>query len=239
MTEADLAGHLLASDLYFVIHDDRTGQMRLHPRLTGLGLAAAIVGELMLAGRVAIAVAAGQARLTPLHPAPAPGMVSAPGRAHAPGATRGPGAPTAIDEVAQTALGHILAEPAHSLQTWLRFLARTAHADVAARLTGAGMLRPRSGRRLPLRSRPQVPVDPNAALWPVGRLNLAIQRGQRLDIRDALLLGLVVATTVARAVLWEPESRHLADSIAGLPAPYRELIAQTKAAIGDAVISPR
>ncbi|WP_160330371.1 GOLPH3/VPS74 family protein [Sphaerimonospora mesophila] len=264
MTEADLAGPPLASDLYFVIHDDRTGQMRLHPRLTGLGLAAAVVGELMLAGRVAIAVAAGQARLTPLHPAPAgtspgavpsgaaagtamrrpaaapaPGTAFAPGVAHAPGTTREPGAPPVIDGVAQTALGHIVAEPAHSLQTWLHFLARTAHADVAARLTAAGLLRPPSGRRLPRRSRPQVPVDPNVALWPTGRLNLAIQRGQRLDVRDALLLGLVVATTVARTVLWEPESRHLADSIAGLPAPYRELIAQTKAAIGDAVISPR
>lgn len=213
--------------------------MRLHPRLTGLGLAAAVVGELMLAGRVAIVGSEGRARLTPLHPGHAPVTDPAPGAAHASGAAHGPGVPPMIDEVAQTALGHIVAEPTHSLQTWLRFLARTAHADVAARLIAAGLLRPPSGRRLPRRSRPPVPVDPNVALWPAGRLNLAIQRGQRLDVRDALLLGLVVATTVARTVLWEPESRHLADSIAGLPAQYRELIAQAKAVIGAAVISPR
>ncbi|GIH72912.1 GOLPH3/VPS74 family protein [Sphaerimonospora thailandensis] len=242
MTGADLAGPLLANDLYFVIHDDRTGRMRLHPRLTGLGLAAAIVGELMLAGWITIRLAAGQARLAPVGTPPG-GVVSAPGTAPRGtvmvGAVGAVGVAPPADVVTRSALAHISAEPAHSLQTWLQFLARTAHADVAARMTEAGLLRRPPGRRLPRRARPQAPVDPNTALWPVGRLNLAIQRGQRLDTREALLLGLVVATTVARTVLWEPDSRHLSDSIATLPAPFRELIAQTKAAVGDAVISPR
>lgn len=186
--------------------------MRLHPRLTGLGLAAAILGELMLAGRITVDSATGEARIAVVNSAPV------------------------ADSVDQSALNHILAEPTHSLQVWLQFLARTAHADVAARMTEAGLLNPPSGRLL---SRRQAPVDPNTALWPAGRLNLAIQRGQRLDTQDALLLGLIVVTTVARIVLWEPGSPHVSASIAALPAPFGELIAHTKAAIGNAVLSRR
>ena len=43
------------ADQYFLIaHEDRTGRSRLHPRATGLGLAAGLLGELMLEGRVRI-----------------------------------------------------------------------------------------------------------------------------------------------------------------------------------------
>lgn len=187
--------------------------MRLHPRLTGLGLAGAILGELMLAERITLDSSAGQARIAVINAA------------------------RVADPVGQAALNHILAEPSHTLQVWLQFLARTAHADVAARMTEAGLLNPPSGRLLTRRQ--QAPVDPNTALWPAGRLNLAIQRGQWLDTRDALLLGLIVVTTVARIVLWEPGAKHVSASIAALPPPFSELIAHTKAAIGDAVLSRR
>ena len=43
------------ADQYFLIaHEDRTGRSRLHPRATGLGLAAALLGELVLEGRIGI-----------------------------------------------------------------------------------------------------------------------------------------------------------------------------------------
>ncbi|MEZ0073930.1 hypothetical protein ABH927_003284 [Planotetraspora sp. GP83] len=184
--------------------------MRLHPRLTGLGLAAAVLGELMLAGRISVDLTAGEVRLAVLH-----------------------GTPTG-DEVTQNALDHVVAEPAHRFRIWLQFLARTAHADVAARMTAAGLLRP--ARRLQSR---QVPADPNAAAWPIGRLNLAIQRRQPLSAQDGVLLGLVVATGGGRLVLWDRNPRYLSDSTAALPAPLQELIAQTEAAIGDSVISRR
>src|SRR5207247_5419662 len=45
---------LLADDLFFVMHDDRTGRPRLHPRAVGLGLAGALLGELMLFARLSI-----------------------------------------------------------------------------------------------------------------------------------------------------------------------------------------
>src|SRR3954470_6912501 len=38
----------LASRLYLIAHDDRAGRRRLHPRAVGLGLAAGLLGELVL-----------------------------------------------------------------------------------------------------------------------------------------------------------------------------------------------
>ncbi|MEU0483746.1 GPP34 family phosphoprotein, partial [Streptosporangium sp. NPDC006013] len=117
----------------------------------------------------------------------------------------------------------------------LQFLARTALADVAARMTADGLLRP-PGRRP---SRRQVPVDVNIAAWPGGRVNLAIQRREPLSVQDSVLLGLLVATGGNQLVLWEQNPRYLSDSITALPAPLQELIAQTEAAVGDSVISRR
>ncbi|MER6827491.1 GPP34 family phosphoprotein [Streptosporangium sp. NPDC000563] len=207
----DLSGTRLGNDLFFVMHDNATGRMRLHARLTDLGLAAAILGELMLAGRITVGLVAGQVQLVVLDEAP-------------------PG-----DRVAGTALEHIVAEPSHRFRTWLHFLARTALADVAARMVDDGLLRP-PGRRP---SRKRVPVDVNVAGWPAGRVNLAIQRREPLNVQDSVLLGLLVATGGNRLVLWEQNPGYLSDAIAALPAPLQELIAQTEAAVGDAVISRR
>ena len=45
---------MLADQYFLIAHEDRTGRSRLHPRATGLGLAAALLGELMLEGRLRI-----------------------------------------------------------------------------------------------------------------------------------------------------------------------------------------
>ncbi|MEV8636625.1 GPP34 family phosphoprotein [Streptosporangium sp. NPDC051023] len=211
MVGVDLSRTRLANDLFFVMHDNATGRMRLHARLTGLGLAAAILGELMLAGRTTVGLAAGQIRLVVLDAAP-------------------PG-----DALTRTALDHIIAEPSHRFHTWLQFLARTAIADVAARMTADGLLRPPS-RRL---SRRQAPVDVNIAAWPGGRVNLAIQRHEPLSVQDSVLLGLLAATGGSQLVLWDQNPRYLSDSITALPAPLQELIAQTEAAVGGSIISRR
>ncbi|WP_436761024.1 GOLPH3/VPS74 family protein [Streptosporangium sp. V21-05] len=211
MVGVDLSGTRLANDLFFVMHDNATGRMRLHARLTGLGLAAAVLGELMLAGRITVGSAAGQIRLVVLDAAPPQ------------------------DPLTRTALGHIVAEPSHRFRTWLQFLARTAIADVAERMTAEGLLRP-PGRRP---SRRRTPVDVNIAGWPVGRVNLAIQRREPLNVQDGVLLGLLVATGGNQLVLWEQNPAYLSGTVAALPAPLQELIAQTEAAVGDAVITRR
>ncbi|GII88993.1 hypothetical protein Ssi03_69830 [Sphaerisporangium siamense] len=196
--------------------------MRLHARLTGLGLAAALLGELMLAERIAVHKVQGETRLQ----AGAPRQGEGAGAGH-PEHGR--------DMVTRAVLDHIVAEPSHPFRTWLQFIARTAHADIATRMTAAGLLRP---QRMRLSSR-YLPVDANQAAWPVGRLNLAVRRREPLNTQDRVLLGLLVATGVGRHVLWEHNAAYLAQSAAGLTAPLQELLAQTEAAVGDAVISRR
>src|ERR1041384_1529675 len=45
---------LLADQFFLIAHEDRSGRSRLHPRATGLGLAAALLGELMLSDRLRV-----------------------------------------------------------------------------------------------------------------------------------------------------------------------------------------
>jgi Golgi phosphoprotein 3 (GPP34) len=182
--------------------------MRLHAKLTGLGLAGALLGELMLGGRVTIEHVEGQARLVPVDTAPTG------------------------DALTQKALDHIVDEPWHPFRTWLHFCARTAHADVAARMTAAGLLRR-------VRVRRYAPVDANTAVVPVARLNLAMRHHEPLTTGDAVLVGLLVVTGVARLVLWDQRAQHPSVMAAAVPEPLKDLIAQTEAAVGDAVISLR
>lgn len=208
MAEVDLSGPRLADDLFFVVHDNVTGRMRLHSRLTRLGLAAAILGELMLAGRIVMRSEAGRIWFAAVNAVPAD------------------------DVLTRTVLGHIVTEPAHPVRTWLQFLARTAHGDIGARMIAAGLLYPPT--RL---SRRRAPVDANVAAWPLDRVNLAIQRRRPLHTQDAVLLGLIVATGGGQLALWDRNPAYLSDSTAALSAPLQELIAQTEAAVGDSAIS--
>src|SRR3954464_13453222 len=45
---------VLADDYFLIAHEDRTGRSRLHPRATGIGLAASLLGELILDNKLRI-----------------------------------------------------------------------------------------------------------------------------------------------------------------------------------------
>lgn len=79
----------------------------------------------------------------------------------------------------------------------------------------------------------------NTAAWPLARLNLAIQRRKPPVDRDCVLLGLLAAAGCAQRVLSEHDPRFEAAATAMLPMQLRRLIAQTKVAVGQAVISRR
>ncbi|RCG28660.1 GPP34 family phosphoprotein [Sphaerisporangium album] len=213
MAEGDLKSPSLADDLFFVMHDNATGRTRLHLRLASLGLAGAVLGELMLAERLTMDVASGQDRL----------YVT----------TRD----ATGDPVTQNVLDQVAAEPQHPVLTWLLFFARTVYADVATRMIAANLLKPAT-RNLLKQQRP-VPVDPNVAAWPQARLNLAVQRREPPVTRDCVLYGLFVATGGAQRVLWEHDPAFVATTLAMLPAPLQRLIVQTEVAVGQAVISRR
>ncbi|GGO07758.1 hypothetical protein GCM10011574_21570 [Microbispora bryophytorum] len=185
----------------------------LHSRLTGLALAGGVLGELMLAERVALDIASNPERLY---------------------ATAGE---IAGDPLTRAVLGHIVAEPHHPISTWLLFFARTLYADVTARMIAAKLLKP-PVRHL-LKQQPPAPADMNRAAWPLARLNLAIQRRKAPVDRDCVLLGLLVAAGCAQRVLSEHDPRFVSATTATLPMPVRSLITQTKVAVGQAVISRR
>jgi hypothetical protein len=61
-----------------------------------------------------------------------------------------------------------------------------------------------------------------------------------MTAQDAVLCGVVDATDLTRHVLWDGDARsfqYLAWVISSLPPALRELVAQTHAAVGNAVLS--
>jgi hypothetical protein len=104
----------LADDLYLMAHHERTGRPLLAPRAAGLGLAGALLGELVLDGAISVTASA----VTAADPAPG-------------------------EELTAGVLGLVAAEPGpRPTQDWLAFLARTAPTGVARRLARAGYLTP-------------------------------------------------------------------------------------------------
>ena len=145
------------------------------------------------------------------------------------------------DALAHTVLDQLIGEPQHqAVRTWLSFLAQTARpTSVGERLARAGVLRRQESRRLLRTSVSYLPIDLNAVAWPATRLRALLERPDPPTVPDALLLGLVAATGLTREVLWSagPRAHHrLSVLIPALPAPLKELVAHTEAAVGAAVL---
>ncbi|MER5455050.1 MULTISPECIES: GOLPH3/VPS74 family protein [unclassified Micromonospora] len=203
---------LIADEFFLIAHNDTRGKAKLHPAATSLGLAAGLLGELVLYGHVT--VAAGQVTVVDRRP---------------------PG-----DALAHTVLDQLIGEQQHqAVRTWLSFLAQTAVTSVGERLARAGVLRRQETRRLLRTSVTYVPTDLNVAAWPATRLRAALERADPPHVPDALLLGLVAAAGLTREVLWSagPRAHHRLNLIIpALPAPLKELVGQTEAAVGAAVL---
>jgi hypothetical protein len=127
----------VADELYLMTHHELAGRAHLAPRAVGLGLAGALLAELILAD--AITVEAGT-------------VTSAwPGGAG--------------DTLTGAVAGQIVGEnPPRPVGDWLAFLARTAAQDVASRLVQAGYLA--AELRRPWRAGRWVPVDADCAHRP-------------------------------------------------------------------------
>ncbi|WP_326555392.1 GOLPH3/VPS74 family protein [Micromonospora sp. NBC_01813] len=207
---------LLADEFFLLAHHDVTGRARLHPRAVGLGLASAVLAELVTVR--AVTIDAGHVWVV------------------------NPAAPT--DPLGRSALRLLLDEPEHTaVRLWLTVLSERAPNHVAQRLVTAGVVRPERIRRL-LRTRTvYVPVDINAAAWPWARLSLRLRRLEHLDEPDLFLAGLSVQTGLDNHLLdgAEPETgRHLDDLLRTTLAPaLRDLLLQTSAAVGNTVLSGR
>ncbi|SCL31569.1 Golgi phosphoprotein 3 (GPP34) [Micromonospora pallida] len=203
---------LIADEFFLIAHGDSRGRARLNPTATGLGLAGALLGELVLTGR--ITVSAGQVSVLDDRP-PA-------------------------DALAGSVLAQLLGQREHRfVRTWLGFLADTAADAVGERLSRSGVVRREEKRRLLRTTVDYVATDVNALAWPATRLLALLDRPHPPTVPDALLCGLVSATGLTRDLLWpaSPRAQHrFGVLLPALPMPLRELVAHTEAAVGAAVL---
>jgi hypothetical protein len=204
---------LVADDLYLLAHADQSGRPLLQPRPLGIGLAGALLAELMLSGSITlwqsgVAVARG---------------------------------PWPDDELHRQVLGLLAgeAEP-HPVREWLLFLARTAVGDVARRLEQAGYLT-RAGSWVPWRSARWVPVDPDWAFAALLRVRSAVDPARPVAVYGAVLAGLAAGCGLGFRLdqYLPPASRSAEDAARWLDVSLRHLIAQVQAAVDSAVLAHR
>jgi Golgi phosphoprotein 3 GPP34 len=203
----------LGDQLFLAAHDDVTGKPRQRRRAIALGLAAAMLGELMLLEKVTVE-----------------GGLVVPVARYAP-----------QDALAHAVLDQLAGErEAHGLRTWIAYLGQSATQRVAERLERQGHLRQVEIRRL-LRVQPRwVPTDMSTAATPAALLRHHLNHQQPLEIPEIVLAGLVDAVGLSPAVLWAVPARTLEYRdwcLSTLAAPLRQLIAETTAAVAAAVLS--
>ncbi|WP_328466032.1 GPP34 family phosphoprotein [Actinoplanes sp. NBC_00393] len=212
---------MLADQYYLIAHEDRTGRSRLHPRATGLGLAAALLAELVLEGR--IGVTDGDIFVLDRHP------------------TR--------DALEHDILDLLIAQPQHrDVRTWLAFLSQDAALRVGERLMRLGAVEPVTRRRMLGASHtlymPNSAQQRNAAAWASTRLANLLIRGMELSVTDRVLVSLVSATGLTRHVLYGFEMypqafQYVPNAAASLPSDLRELVDYTEASIGSVLTAGR
>ncbi len=204
----------LADDLYLLAHHEVSGRPHLQPRAAGLGLAGALLAELMLSGSIYLR----------------PDRIAVTDRS------------PPDDGLARSVLGLVASEAGqHAPRDWLLFLARTAAEDVALRLEQAGYLTRVASRR-PWRGERWVPVDSDCAFAPFLRVKSALDSSRPVTAQNAVLAGLAAACGLGRhlALYLPPKAHHrLQEAARQLHPSLRDLIAQTQAAVDSALLSHR
>ncbi|GAA4714893.1 GOLPH3/VPS74 family protein [Phytohabitans rumicis] len=208
---------MLADDFFRLAHDDTSGELRVHAQAAGWGLAAALLGELLYAGRIRIT----DSLVHVAHPAVPP-----------------------ADAVAHGIFDQIVAERTrHTVRTWLTFLSDDGYEQVATRLVREGHARRKASRFLFVTwSTTYVPVDMKTAAWPVVRLAMGLRQRTPLDEHDVFLAGLAEATGLDEYLIRDADHRdwargYLRHLLSTVAAPAAELLAHTRAAVGNALVA--
>ncbi|WP_188189340.1 GOLPH3/VPS74 family protein [Nonomuraea sp. SYSU D8015] len=209
---------MLADDFFLVAWDTTSsGKPRMHLQGIALGLAGALIAELVLAQRVAVR----GVRL---------GVVDVQGLQ---------------DRVADKVLSEIRNSPQHTdVRTWLAYLAQRSIADVSGRLGASGLLQRQTPKVLKRKQPRYFSTDFSRAMWPATRLRLSLVRCEPLSPQDMALATLMDACDLTDTVLDDPADRRVARQylttlMAAMPPPLRDLSRQVRAAVGDAVLTYR
>jgi hypothetical protein len=205
---------LLADDFFFAAHDDVSGRIRLTPRAAGFGLAAALLGELLLFRKITLQ----RDEVVVIDRRPV------------------------NDVLVNAVLDDVVREPqTRPVRDWLRYFGRNSYDWVAQRMMRQGLVRIAETKRF-RRAGGYRPVDLNCAAWPIVRVAQKLARQEPIVLPDVVLAGLITATGLDRYLRTEAvtEINEYLEYLTGqLPRPLRVLIAETEAAIGDAVLHHR
>ncbi|MGC4770485.1 GOLPH3/VPS74 family protein [Micromonospora sp. DT44] len=205
----------IADEFFFMAHDDRTGQPRLHRTALALGLSAALLAELYYEGRITFD--RGRVRV----------LANSPPK----------------DWLQHVVLDRLIGQPQYvETRIWLSFLATTAYEQVATRMWQVGLLQQQQTSRLWRQRTVYVPADMNTAAWSSARLSQQLRTYQQLTHFDVALAGLTLHTQLDAALLdGAPYAAHahLRRLLDQSWPPLRDLLAELAAAVGAGVLSHR
>ncbi|WP_281179581.1 GOLPH3/VPS74 family protein [Micromonospora rosaria] len=204
-------GHRFADEFHLLAHDD-TGQPRLPRPVAAYGLAAALLAELHVSGRITFDQ--GQVQVRDRH--------------------------RPADMVQGVLLDRIAAVKPESTRVWLAFVAESAHSQVAYRMCQTGLLTAYPARRWWRRGRPSGyrPVDRFDAAWPWVRLSQQLRDRAPLGDSDRILAGLVLHTHLDTALLAGASLRarvYLREVVEDVQPPVHELFAALAALVTTSV----
>ncbi len=220
------AAQVLANEVYLIAHDDASGRQRVSDRVLALGLAAALLAELLIPRAIIVVgqdfIQVNQAT-----------------------------ADRVRDALGGTLISRMLSQRrAHPVRDWLSVLAHTAITDVRGRLERDGTLH--RVKTPILRLTRFVPADMSVAVEPAVRVHTSLAeltkpRGANdpppspwllLTIEDIVLAAIGLAMGLDEPLLWgtgEPARSYLDTQIADLRPDLLVLIGEVTAAITSAV----
>ena len=216
----------LADQLFLAAHDHDTGQLRarLHKAGMELGLAGALLAELILDRR--IDVQAGRVVLVSRAPMQ--------------------------DILAQTVLGDIVTElhvakQPHTVRVWLVYLSHSSVTQVRNRLCFTGIVQEVPGRRWwGGAANKYRAADINQALGPEAAVHSLITHGQASNNSMSAITFAALADScglLPKLTWWREQKvgvrRRLVQLRDQLPRSIRDLVDETEAAVGDAVVGRR
>jgi hypothetical protein len=208
----------LADEYFLIAHRDYDGRPRLNSSALALGLSGALLIELALHRKLRINPQ--QLELAVANPDQPP-----------------------PDATAHAVMDQLAAEPEiMAISTWLKFLGQTSTQRVADRLVRTGLVRPQTTGPMWRRTVLHPPLDANEAILPAVRIRSTATEQEPMELSDALLTGLAAATGLDGFLLQDLDAdgrQFLRDVIAQLPGPLHCLVAETKAAVGAAVLARR
>ncbi|ODB75080.1 MULTISPECIES: GOLPH3/VPS74 family protein [Micromonospora] len=216
---APVPGLPLRDELYLLAHNDDTGQPHIHRQALALGLAGAVLIDLVLTGRTTLDGSGHPAREQRI-------------RLHI---DRPVG--DLITDAALTSLRHT--RPAPPLRHWLRGFADDLYERTRAGLHAAGILRHTSHRRLGglIRADTYLPTHQR---WPViarARLRYLADGREQPDNHTAALAGLVVALNLTDHLYLHDDTTTVAAQLRAIAEqhhrPVRDITTAVDAAVGD------